>query len=803
MANLTATLDDATRGKPIIEPAKPGPSFLGGLADLVGNASEVAGKTIEYQNKKNQTDSANDVESGMLGIQKDFQERSQGAAQDEMINQMNTGVMDADKVKKAAQQGKVPLDAVDAKVESLYSSMFSKYPDQRSFIAQYFAARGYDHYLGRELMLAEANRSQQDKDKLDLQHSYFEAAKSAGADPNASYEDNVRMGMQLTKASHLAALAQQTATTALTLSSTKKNEYDLQMSMAKQQSQDSTTAFIGAYGGNVMDSLTQLADKATTSGDPAQWDRLQKEVFPLTLDRASQMYNRFKQNQIATGAAHADSFEYSDKYFDDWKKGITDRFSGDSSYFAADKRSFDNFQQHLQLDAYHAAPQWALVKQVLGPQVAQLLFNGDPTKMLNPDFLKSLEGELKTFNPLHPNKAVSLLTQAGEVLNGNTDITNIKPAEYDAAHLKIFSASMGALAPNTLGPQAKPADRTAFLNGNGAFSVITQRSIQPNYKNVDGWDYAIRNITDRTNTAALVNLQNDKEFGDRAKEVMVTNRAAVAQVLASAQANATGIKLSGGRFIPIPQVDKTAGMIPIGEGSAFGMLPPTASPPTVSPSDKKQAELMNTAVDYLTRTAQYDATTPKEATPAALTAHYQTGAPLPVDSKGNKKQSTTDFNKQVDQFEEGLLKTDAQAHKLLPYKEYRAPVKFSSDEDAAVRTALGEGKTPEERKAVIDVIRNRMKATGMSAREVVMQPGQFEPWMHSETANHLMSIDPNSKVYQETLGLLADSKDSTGGADHFYAPKAQAKLGRNKPEWDNGSGKQIGESLFFSLGYGG
>lgn len=132
----------------------------------------------------------------------------------------------------------------------------------------------------------------------------------------------------------------------------------------------------------------------------------------------------------------------------------------------------------------------------------------------------------------------------------------------------------------------------------------------------------------------------------------------------------------------------------------------------------------------------------------------------------------------------------------------RAPqVQFADDNDALIRTVIGEarGESPEGRLAVAAVIRNRARQRGLSPSQVVLEPNQFEPWGNAETAQGLMSIRPDDPLYREVAAQIASDQDPTGGASHFYAPKAQAALGRDKPSWDNGTGRAIGNHLFFNL----
>lgn len=130
---------------------------------------------------------------------------------------------------------------------------------------------------------------------------------------------------------------------------------------------------------------------------------------------------------------------------------------------------------------------------------------------------------------------------------------------------------------------------------------------------------------------------------------------------------------------------------------------------------------------------------------------------------------------------------------------------FDPDTDALVRTVYGEAanQPPEGRKAVAAVIRNRSKLSGQPIGAVVREPGQFEPWADPKARARMEGLDPASDAYQAVLRDIEGEDDPTGGATHFYAPKAQAALGRKPPEWDDGSGFDIGDHRFFKGTYGG
>jgi len=131
------------------------------------------------------------------------------------------------------------------------------------------------------------------------------------------------------------------------------------------------------------------------------------------------------------------------------------------------------------------------------------------------------------------------------------------------------------------------------------------------------------------------------------------------------------------------------------------------------------------------------------------------------------------------------------------------------DLDKVVRTVYGEaaGEGIMGQRAVASVIANRSRQSGMTPTDVVLAKGQFEPWSDPAARARMESLDPNSPEYKQLAALVepvlrGQAADPTGGATHFYAPKAQAALGRKAPSWDDGTGRDIGNHRFFSHGYG-
>ena len=75
--------------------------------------------------------------------------------------------------------------------------------------------------------------------------------------------------------------------------------------------------------------------------------------------------------------------------------------------------------------------------------------------------------------------------------------------------------------------------------------------------------------------------------------------------------------------------------------------------------------------------------------------------------------------------------------------------------------------------------------------------------MNPAGANYPMKISPKSQRYSDARDALEAAmagEDITGGATHFWGPKAQEALGRNPPSWSyKAPGVDIGETRFHKL----
>jgi hypothetical protein len=141
----------------------------------------------------------------------------------------------------------------------------------------------------------------------------------------------------------------------------------------------------------------------------------------------------------------------------------------------------------------------------------------------------------------------------------------------------------------------------------------------------------------------------------------------------------------------------------------------------------------------------------------------------------------------------------------------RANVPDLSDDEFAIRTIAGEGSgDPEEAKAIAGVLANRRASGrwGDDIKSVVTAPKQFEAWSNPDAANYPMKYTEDNPKYKAAKAawehIREGGEDPTGGATHFYAPRAQEALARTLgdrsavPSWAEGrEGQMIGATKFY------
>jgi spore germination cell wall hydrolase CwlJ-like protein len=179
------------------------------------------------------------------------------------------------------------------------------------------------------------------------------------------------------------------------------------------------------------------------------------------------------------------------------------------------------------------------------------------------------------------------------------------------------------------------------------------------------------------------------------------------------------------------------------------------------------------------------------------------------------KTKATDLEEQAIQLQSKLEMGKAERDDLR--KELQAQValkasplsKLSIDSEARdylIRTIVfeGEGETEVAKAALAHVILNRQRIGrwGDKIKDVVMHPGQFEPWMTRR--DEIEKFSAKDRRYQSAAELVdcvltGRIPDPTAGATYFLNPVVvRQRRGGTLPGWAEGEGRPIGRHVFYS-----
>lgn len=128
-------------------------------------------------------------------------------------------------------------------------------------------------------------------------------------------------------------------------------------------------------------------------------------------------------------------------------------------------------------------------------------------------------------------------------------------------------------------------------------------------------------------------------------------------------------------------------------------------------------------------------------------------------------------------------------------KQTPPPLPATSDADLIARAAVAEGdpNNPQSWQNIAGVIHNRMAASGMTASQVLSQPGQFESYANG----HMQAVDPAAPAYQAASQAIAPVLSGAMKVpyDSFYNPTIVAQRG-STPPFAPSAGTTIGTQLF-------
>lgn len=149
----------------------------------------------------------------------------------------------------------------------------------------------------------------------------------------------------------------------------------------------------------------------------------------------------------------------------------------------------------------------------------------------------------------------------------------------------------------------------------------------------------------------------------------------------------------------------------------------------------------------------------------------------------------------------------AHADALLSGADPELPAIDDEARDYLIRTLVFEasGETEIGKAAVAHVILNRARIGkwGVTVKDVVMRPWQFEPWMTRRS--EMERLAPQDTRYRNAARiadavLLGEMPDPTAGATHFLNPViVRERRGGSLPTWARREGLPIGRHTFYAL----
>jgi hypothetical protein len=155
-----------------------------------------------------------------------------------------------------------------------------------------------------------------------------------------------------------------------------------------------------------------------------------------------------------------------------------------------------------------------------------------------------------------------------------------------------------------------------------------------------------------------------------------------------------------------------------------------------------------------------------------------------------------------------LQATAEKADVMLPISELdpAIPNYDPKDRDYLIRTLAFEASgEPEKGKAAVAFVvlnRERSNRWGDKIKELVTEPGQFEPWMTRRREIEKLSRDDpryQSAARIADIVLSGQMPDPTAGATYFLNPViVRQRRGGSLPPWTRGEGRPIGRHVFYS-----
>lgn len=845
MARLTDQLSGVNSGKGIVNPGPASPSGIGALADFASGAVNVFSRvTKERQAQQNEATMDElagrifDIQTGAnRAVSQEAPVSAPTATPDNPFpniapldgelqggpdsapaipQEAVSAATDLNRMQRGVQQGRVSQAAYDMQLERLQAEFFQKFPDQRAEIAAYFQSRGLEHYMFRAFREEKAAYENEQTAQARADQTQFDYAASRGlVTSNTSLEDGARIGREAMAAQAQIEAAKERATA---IRENQKMDREEREAALKASGQDAVNGVITQIGVAVQPLMDQTALAISGAGTDAERQTVLAEYKTQALAALSVAEQRAYVEVAAAGGSE-DARKAVREMFGSYRESINTLYT---SSFEANTMAMKNMQASFNLTAGRAAPMYNRVVSLIGQPAANALF-GDPQgfAQLAPEVVESVKREMNNFDPSSERGTVSLARMIG-YMRGEVGLQDLQPNEA-AQYVRANGASL-------------LANQRAVVGGD-------MSAINPWMTNYANMTEAMVELGPTTTTAAGLKTATGYVATPAARQVLDQARkqdpeygAALTQ--ASRAASARGLEIgrtlpdSGifksryneqtGRFeatLSRADYDRWRGNADQVEGvaAAFGAAPGLASGQRVPTYEEMRRRVpqdlndklivLNANLEHLVQTDKYDPAIPSGVTPKERRSMYATGT-IPE----SMRSAGTDGTTQQGEWDRMVGNLDTTIQNLLVGTTSRDLPRpnsgLSSDPnslDWVVRTIYGEasGEGPAGWAPVAATIFNRATAGnfgGNTYRDVVLARNQFEPWSNASARRRMENLDPNSKEYKEIEAVaqqILEDRGQYANYTHFYAPKAQAALGRRAPNWDDGSGVDIGNHRFF------
>lgn len=581
--DFSVQLPTAQQGKSIVGPIGSRGGFLGGLADaastLIGAISTRSSQTQaleegdyrrEVRNALNETAGAvmdafrnargnpeavppqpdpgaigstplnditqpnadgNPLQAGLnTGGQADFSAWEGGVPRD-VVRAGN----DLDRVSAAVTQGRAPDVARELRLETVVDDLFARHPEARAEILTYLHARGYEHYLYRDVVAANADiRAQDDAARAGRTAQMRYAYDHGFANPNVhSPEEAAARGAQamLNAARLEASRALLTNTeTQIRIQGLSGQEADRQRNNAREALTSGVMEMIELRVGPAFQEFAILAGAAST--DPEQMARL--EQFPARMLSVVETLRSSALGQLTSATPEQRASVMA--RIDALRDGVVAMTSGPASQWASNRRAVEAISTNFQLGEGRALTVYTMLAGVFGQAEVNRMFPAGVMSSLPDALQRALRSEVTSLTlNMNPNRATVTLSNIRQLLQGNRQLSSMNEPEAVAAMPGLIQGTVMATA-EVLGRTRAglPTPTESVLRGLNGLSNISEAmsSITPGSANAGSLVNASGVFADPNAVAVTIRAGMDAPATrEQATAVMIGTRAAAAQSL--------------------------------------------------------------------------------------------------------------------------------------------------------------------------------------------------------------------------------------------------------------------------------